>query len=107
MPNIVHLFSRPTKSSDTRPVPPLQQFSTLMAALAEQSERLQAAIDEIGNHLHTFTATVQRVIDPISRAEFNEKIETLRCQLLLATLELAQLNCLRAQFQQSPDRSKN
>lgn len=75
--------------------PASEAFAQCVALLGIQSEQLQTAISDIGAHLRNLADAVDRVSDPAVKAQLRLQIQNLRCQLLLASLELAKLTRLQ------------
>lgn len=102
MSNIIHLVTAGLASPATTSVAASSPFARHIAVLLMQSECLRMAVSEIGDYVQSFASTVQKVRDPATLAEFQLKINTLRCQLLLASLELDKLTRMQSQLTPSP-----
>jgi hypothetical protein len=81
--------------------PASEAFAQCVALLAIQSEQLQTAINDIGEHLRNLADAVNRVSDPAAKNQLRVQISHLRCQLLLASLELAKLTRLQRDLKQA------
>jgi hypothetical protein len=95
MGNIIYLGT-------SAPAPAFEAFAQCIDSLAIQSERLQTAVGDIGAHLRNLAGVVDRVSDPTAKVQLRLQIQNLRCQLLLASLELAKLTRLQRDLKPAP-----
>lgn len=75
--------------------PTAEAFAQCVDLLAIQTEQLQTVVSDIGGQLRNLASTVDRVSDAAAKAQLRLQIKNLRCQLLLASLELAKLTTLQ------------